>query len=208
MSDELISKKEVKENTNIENSNVSVVGENISEEMSKLDIKLEDGWLWRLLKVKSGKEFQVQTYLEERFSDAIAAVFVPFQMSSMKRSGKFIEYKKVIHPGYIYCLCKQYGYHEALKNTSKHLEILLYVVSNNVSLEQIRNMCNNVHNKVNDSLFSEGDSVLILSGIWKDFSGTVVSVNHTNVKVQLDNFNKTFAECDINDLKFNNEGVK
>ena len=177
--------QEKNENLNQVKTDTLNFEDSIQHEMKKLDIPLQEGWRWRLLRVKSGKEFLIQKKLEEDYSDSIASVFIPFYISPMKRNNTIVQTKRVIHPGYFYCLCKKTGYHEALRMIYKQLDILLYVASDkHVNLDQVKNMCYSMQNRVENSLFKEGDSVQILSGIWKDFSGIVISVNNTNVKKQ------------------------
>ena len=151
---------------------------------------------WYILKTKTNYEARAKKMIEDviknkSLEEEIEEVLIPEKEVIQVLKGKKVTRLKKIYPGYIFVKMKLTP---ELAYTIKNVSNVSHFVGNKLEpLEVPKEQLQNIGKQIEEGVrapetvvsFTEGDTVLVIDGPFKNFNGQVEEVNHEKGRVKV-----------------------
>lgn len=157
----------------------------------------EEGFLWHVVRVQSGKEDKVKATLESRvdalgMKDKIQQIVVPTELISEIRKDSKRVVKRKLYPGYVMVyMIKTVDTHSLLKSTPGIGD--LAGIMSETEVDRMLMSCGHTKDKPKPKVsFRKGQSIKIKEGPFENYEGIVDEVNEHkgNLKVKISIFGR------------------
>ena len=151
---------------------------------------------WYILKTKTNCEGRAKQMIEDlvktkKLEEKIGEILIPEKDVIQIVKGKKVTRSKKIYPGYIFVQMKL---NEQLSYTIKNVTNVIHFIGNRFQpLEVPKEQLEVIGQQIKESSanpqaqisFSEGESVMVIDGPFKNFNGTVEEVNQEKGRVKV-----------------------
>ena len=145
---------------------------------------------WYVIKVSNNKEKKLKETIEIELKrnnndDIISNLLVPSKKIEQKRNGKKINVEKVTFPGYIFVECENI---KQLEGYIKNISGINSILKTPLSDSEVDRLLDRI--KINDTIiitdnFTISEKVKITEGPFKNFIGTIISIDDTKKRAKL-----------------------
>lgn len=145
---------------------------------------------WYVIKVSNNKEKKLKETIEIELKrnnkdDIISNLLVPSKKIEQKRNGKKINVEKVTFPGYIFVECENIKQLEGYIKTISGINSILKTPLSDSEVDRLLDRI-----KINDTIiitdnFTISEKVKITEGPFKNFIGTIISIDDTKKRAKL-----------------------